>query len=103
MKSEEPVKQDERTVAIENAAFKWAYTFLFFGLLLDWLFRHRIWNEGAGDLVALLCGSVAVITVFLIKNKAAVVLPWRKLLISYALCALVAVVVYLLGALFHTL
>ena len=40
MTTEKPVKRDERTVAVENAALKWGYYLLYFGLLLDCLYRR---------------------------------------------------------------
>jgi hypothetical protein len=101
MDAEQPVKRDERTAAVENAAFKWAYNLLFFGLLLDWLCRYQIWNERAWDLVALLCISVAIITVYLIRHEAAGLLSWKKLVVVYAIWGLVAFIIHIFGTLFH--
>jgi len=77
-------QRDERTVAVENAAFKWAYHVLFFGLLLDCLYRHKVRNEDIGDLFALAGVSVAIITVYLIRHKAVEPLSWKKFLVVYA-------------------
>jgi hypothetical protein len=35
MNTEQPVKRDERTVAVENAGYKWAYLFLAWPLAID--------------------------------------------------------------------
>ncbi len=99
MSAEQPMKRDERTVAVENAGYKWAYYFLFFGLLLDCLYRHKVRNEDIGDLLALAGASVAVITVYLFRHKAAVSRwPWRwkETVIVFAGCIVVAVLVMIL-------
>ena len=54
MNTEQPVKRDERTVAVENASYKWAYYFLVWPLILDALYRQKVLNEDVGDLIALL-------------------------------------------------
>ena len=84
MSTARTVVRDERTVAVENAAFKWGYYILYFGLLLDCLYRHRIRHEGIGDLFVVLGVSAAFISVHLIRHKAAEPLTWRKFLIVYA-------------------
>jgi hypothetical protein len=78
------VVRDERTVAVENAAFKWGYYILYFGLLLDCLYRHRLRHEGIGDLLVVLGVSVVFISVYLIGHKATERFTWRKFLIVYA-------------------
>lgn len=90
MNTEQPVERDERTVAVENAGFKWAYHFLVWAILLDAMYRGKVWHETVGDLFALVGISVAFCTVYLIRHKAAVV-EWRKSLIAYAIAMLVLV------------
>jgi hypothetical protein len=55
------VQRDERTVAIENASFRWAYLFLAFGLLVIVAYRSLTLHESPWDLLALvvLGGGVA--------------------------------------------
>ena len=84
MNTEQAVKRDERTAAVENAAFKWGYYLLYFGLLLDCLYRRRLRHEDIGDLFVVLGVSVAFISVYLIRHKATEPLTWRKFLIVYA-------------------
>ena len=84
MSTTKTVVRDERTAAVENAAFKWGYYILYFGLLLDCLYRRRVPHEGIGDLFVVLGVSVAFISVYLISHKAAERLTWRKFLIVYA-------------------
>jgi hypothetical protein len=75
MNAEQPLKGDRRTAAVENAGFKWAYHVLFFGILLDCVYRYKIRNEDIGDLLVLAGVSVAVITVYLVRR-----LSWREFL-----------------------
>jgi hypothetical protein len=57
------VDRDERTVAIENATYRWAYLFLSFGLLAIVAFRSFALQESSWDLLAIvvLSGVVAAI------------------------------------------
>jgi hypothetical protein len=82
MSVEQPSRQDEPMVAVENASFRWAYYVLFFGLFLDCVYRYRLRNEDIGDLLAVAGASVAVLTVYLIRHKAAA-LSWRDFLFAY--------------------
>ena len=47
------VHRDERTTAVENASYRWAYLVLSFGLLLIVAFRSFVYGESAWDLLAL--------------------------------------------------
>ena len=81
MNVEQPLKQDEQAALVENAGCKWAYRFLFFGLLLDCVYRYKLRNEDVGDLLVLAGISVAVIAVYLIGHKPAA-LSWRTFLVA---------------------
>lgn len=48
-----PVERDERTTAVENAGYRWAYLFLSFGLLLIVAVRGSMYGEASWDLMAL--------------------------------------------------
>lgn len=47
------IQRDERTVAIENGSYRWAYLFLSFGLLALVAYRSFARNESPWDLMAL--------------------------------------------------
>jgi hypothetical protein len=47
------VARDERTVAVENASYRWAYAFVTFGLLALVAYRSFVHNESPWDLMAL--------------------------------------------------
>jgi hypothetical protein len=82
MSAEQPLKQDERTAAAENAGCKWAYCFLFFGLLVDCVYRYKFRDEAIWDLLALAGASVVVVAAYLIGHKPAA-LSWRTVLVGY--------------------
>jgi hypothetical protein len=47
------VERDERTVAVENSSYRWAYLFLSFGLLGLVAYRSFVHHESPWDLMAL--------------------------------------------------
>lgn len=47
------VQRDERTVAVENASYRWAYLLLSFGLLAAVSYRSLVRQESSWDLLAL--------------------------------------------------
>lgn len=47
------VDRDERTIAIENASYRWGYLFTSFGLLALVAYRSFARNESSWDLLAL--------------------------------------------------
>lgn len=60
---------DERTVAVENAGYRWAYTFVSFALLIDVGYRAMFRHEAAWDLMALLIVGGAVCFVHQVRQK----------------------------------
>jgi len=48
-----PTQRDERTVAVENASYRWAYLFLSFGLLILVAYRSFVNHENPWDLLLL--------------------------------------------------
>jgi len=48
-----PVERDERTTAVENAGYRWAYLFLAFGILMIVAVRGSMNGEASWDLLAL--------------------------------------------------
>jgi hypothetical protein len=53
MTATQPVLRDERTVAVENASYRWAYSLLTYALLVDVMWRSLVRHEAAWDLMAL--------------------------------------------------
>ncbi len=61
---DQSVIRDERTVAVENSSYRWAYLLLSFGLLAIVAYRGFIWRESSWDLLALVVLSGFVTTVY---------------------------------------
>lgn len=90
------VVRDERTVATENASYRWSYLVLSFGLLASTLYRSVVRHEAAWDLLALVVLGGVVATVL---QGAGRVLTRRWVAVSAAtvvLAACVAALVVLL-------
>lgn len=89
--SPQPVAlRDERTVAVENASYKWACSFTCYALLIDMMYRAAVLNEAAWDLMALAVVPGIICTVYQARHKTVSV--WAAVLM---VCSAVAVAVYL--------
>ena len=53
MSTPQHVQRDERTVAVENTSYRWAYGLLTYALLVDVMCRAWFRHEAAWDLMAL--------------------------------------------------
>jgi hypothetical protein len=51
MSTKSPAQRDERTVAVENAGYRWAYLFLSFGILVLVAYRSFVNQEQPWDLL----------------------------------------------------
>jgi hypothetical protein len=69
MNTYQSVERDERTVAVENASYKWAYAFITFALLIDVACRAAIRHEAAWDLMVLVLVGGAVCTMYQARQK----------------------------------
>ncbi len=58
------VQRDERTVAVENASYRWGYLFLSFGLLVLVAYRSFARHESAWDMFLLVLVGGAVVTAY---------------------------------------
>lgn len=96
MSPHQSVERDERTAAVENASYRWAYTFISFALLIDVMYRGLVRDENAWDLLALVIVGGAVSIAYQARRrvlgKAAVKLGVLIALISGVIAAVVAVV-----------
>ena len=63
------VERDERTVAVENAGYRWACTFMSFGLLLVACFRSFVYHQSTWDLLALVILGGGVATTYQATHK----------------------------------
>jgi tryptophan-rich sensory protein len=57
-------QKDERTVAVENASYRWAYLLFSFGLLAIVAYRDFVWRQSSWELLALVVLSGLVTTLY---------------------------------------
>jgi hypothetical protein len=69
MNATTPVQRDERTVAVQNAGYRWAYNFVAYALLIDVMCRSLLRREAAWDLLALVIAGGAVCTIYQARHK----------------------------------
>jgi DNA-binding XRE family transcriptional regulator len=69
MSIHQSVERDERSVAVENVSYKWAYFFVSFALLIDVAYRGLVRNEAAWDLMALVIVPGIVCTMYQARQK----------------------------------
>lgn len=93
----EPVDRDERTTAVGNASYRWAYSLLTFALLIDVAARSYLRGEAPWDLMFLVVAGGGVVGLYQARERA---LPghWaRRVAIATACAALIAVVCALIA------
>ena len=69
MSTHQSVERDERTVAVENTSYRWAFLFFFFALLIDYAYRAIVGHENAWDLVTLVFGGSVIATIYQARHK----------------------------------
>jgi hypothetical protein len=63
------VERDERTVVVEDASYRWAYSLLAYMLLADVMYRSMVHHEAAWDLMAMVILGGAVCTIYQAHQK----------------------------------
>jgi len=61
--------RDERTTAVENASYRWAYLLLSFGLLVNVAYRSFVRHESAWDLLVLVLLGGVVTTLYQSRHQ----------------------------------
>ena len=74
-------ESDERTVAVENASYRWGWLLLYSGVLLDACYRVYVRQEAPIDLLVLAIGSGAFCTLYQARQKALTRGRFRKMLL----------------------
>ena len=69
MSTPQVVERDERTVAVENASYRWAYAVLTYALLVDVMYRSLVRHEAAWDLMAMVVGGGIICGVYQAHQK----------------------------------
>ena len=96
--NDELVTRDERTISVENASYRLAYTIVSFGLLISVAVRGLLFNEASWDLLGLVIVSSLVATFYQGKLNA---LPRRWALMALVVGLVSAVVAAALTLLLH--
>jgi hypothetical protein len=92
------VDRDERTVAVENASYRWAYAVVTFALLLDVVCRSFFRGEAPWDLLALVIGGGLLCGLYQARYKTlGRGWAWKVLLASCTAAVLAAVLAFFLG------
>lgn len=90
-----PVERDERTTAVENAAYRWAYLFLSFGILLIVAVRGVMNGAASWDLLALVILGGGVNTAFRAFHRALYKRLGLRVAVALVAAALLAVALVL--------
>ena len=87
------VQRDERTIAVENASYRWSYLTLSFGLLAISAVRSLLRHEAPWDLLLLVIVGGGVNALYQARHR--VLSPrWARLaLASVGLAVLIAMVI----------
>ena len=64
MSIDDPVDRDERTVALENAGFRWGFLLLTYALLVDVALRSLLHREQSWDLLGLVIVLGGIMAVY---------------------------------------
>ncbi len=91
------VERDERTVAVENASYRWAYLLLSFALLADVAVRSFLYREAAWDLLGLVVAGGAVTAAYQAAKRVLTRRWVYTILIVMGVAAVVAAVVAFLA------
>jgi hypothetical protein len=67
--TQQQVVRDERTVAVENASYRWAYSLLTYALLVDVMWRSLVRHEAAWDLMAMVIVGGIVASVYQARQR----------------------------------
>jgi hypothetical protein len=87
------VHKDERTLAVENASYRWGFQVMSFGLLLLAMYRSLVQDESPWDLMALVVFGGAVPIAYQAR-KHVLTGRWVKLqLVAIVVAAVVAALI----------
>ncbi len=98
MSNQQRVLRDERTVAVENVSYKWAFAFVTFALLVDVMYRGLFRNEAAWDLMALACVPGIICSIYYARQTTLTAHDWVTIAVL-AICS--AAVAFVIAALYQ--
>lgn len=93
MSTHQVIERDERTLAVENSGYGWAYGLLTYALLIDVLYRSVVRQEAAWDLMALVIGGGFFCTIYQARHKVLVRRWFLKAVLVACVAAVIAAIV----------
>jgi len=90
------VVRDERTVAVEDASYRFAYVFISFALLLDVMYRSLVRREASWELLAIVIVGGAVSGVYQWRRK---ILTGHSFKLAFVVFGVAGIVAALVAAL----
>lgn len=91
------IERDERSVAVENASYRWGYLFMSFAVLLSVVYRSFVLKESSWDLLAIVVLGGMVTTLYQ-RNERILGTRWARLSVAAIAIALVIAAVLAFGA-----
>lgn len=82
------VDRDERTIAVENASYRWGYRFVTFALLLSIAYRSFALKQTSWDLFTIVILG-GVVTALYQRNHRILTMRWVRLTVFAAALAIV--------------
>lgn len=92
------VHRDERTMAVENASYRWAFHVFSYGLLVLVMYRGLVRNEAAWDLMALVIIGGTVASLYQWAHDVLTKRTARMVAVTMAVAAAVAAAIAALAA-----
>jgi hypothetical protein len=92
------VVRDERTVAVEDASYRFAYAFITFALLLDVIYRSLVREEASWDLLALVIVGGVVSSLYHWKHEILTARSFKLAAVSCVVAGVVAAFIAFIAA-----
>ena len=87
------VVRDERTIAVEDASYRFAYSFISFALLLDVMYRSLVRREASWELLAIVIVGGVVSSVYQWRRKILTLHSFKLAFVIFGLAGIVAALV----------
>ncbi len=85
-------ERDERTLAVENASYRWGFYFITYALLLDVAYQSFRYNRATWDLLAIVLGGGAITSLYQARERILCRSWWKPALLAAGIGAVVAAI-----------
>lgn len=86
------LERDERTIAVENASYRWGYLLLAFGLLASVAYRAFVHGQASWELLGLVILSGALTTFLQSRERVLTPRSARLAIVGVVVAAIIAAV-----------